>query len=93
MAEDMKRNNGFIPGVKPGKETADYIDSVMSHLTLPGSLFIAVIAILPHLRSDGALQGASGFCPLLRWNIVAHPCRCGARHHPTDRQLNVGAQL
>ena len=47
MAEDMKRNNGFIPGVKPGKETADYIDSVMSHLTLPGSLFIAVIAILP----------------------------------------------
>ena len=47
MAEDMKRNNGFIPGVKPGKETADYIDSVMSHLTLPGSLFIAAIAILP----------------------------------------------
>ena len=47
MAEDMKRNNGFIPGVKPGKPTADYLDTVMSHITLPGSLFIAIIAILP----------------------------------------------
>ena len=47
MAEDMKRNNGFIPGVKPGKSTANYIDSVMSRIMLPGSLFIALIAILP----------------------------------------------
>ena len=47
MAEDMKRNNGFIPGVKPGKPTADYLDQVMSHLTGPGSLFIALIAIMP----------------------------------------------
>ena len=49
MAEDMKRNNGFIPGVKPGKDTADYIDNVMSRITLPGSLFIAFIAIMPAL--------------------------------------------
>ena len=47
MAEDMKRNNGFIPGVKPGKNTADYLDNIMSWITLPGSLFIALIAILP----------------------------------------------
>lgn len=47
MAEDMKRNNGFIPGVKPGKSTANYIDSVMSRIMLPGSLFIAFIAIMP----------------------------------------------
>lgn len=47
MAEDMKRNNGFIPGIKPGKNTADYIDTVMSHLTFPGALFIALIAIMP----------------------------------------------
>lgn len=47
MAEDMKRNNGFIPGVKPGKPTADYIDNVMSHIIFPGSLFIALIAIMP----------------------------------------------
>lgn len=47
MAEDMKRNNGFIPGVKPGKNTADYIDTVMSRITFPGSLFIAFIAVMP----------------------------------------------
>ena len=49
MAEDMKRNNGFIPGIKPGKNTAEYIDSIMSRITLPGSLFIAFIAIMPAL--------------------------------------------
>ena len=49
MAEDMKRNNGFIPGVKPGKSTAEYIDTIMSRITLPGSLFIAFIAIMPAL--------------------------------------------
>ena len=49
MAEDMKRNNGFIPGVKPGKDTADYIDTVMSRITFPGSLAIAFIAIMPAL--------------------------------------------
>ena len=47
MAEDMKRNNGFIPGVRPGKDTADYIDDVMSHIMLPGSLFLAFIACMP----------------------------------------------
>ena len=47
MAEDMKRNNGFIPGVKPGKPTAEYIDTIMSRITLPGALFLAFIAILP----------------------------------------------
>jgi len=49
MAEDMKRNNGFIPGIKPGKDTAEYIDTIMSRITLPGSLFIAFIAIMPAL--------------------------------------------
>ena len=49
MAEDMKRNNGFIPGIKPGKDTADYIDTIMSRITLPGSLFIDFIAIMPAL--------------------------------------------
>ena len=47
MAEDMKRNNGFIPGVKPGKKTAEYLDSIMSRITLPGSFFLAIVAILP----------------------------------------------
>ena len=47
MAEEMKRNNGFIPGVKPGKPTVDYLDSVMSRITLPGSIFLGIVAILP----------------------------------------------
>ena len=47
MAEQLKRNNGFIPGVKPGKKTAEYLDQIMSRITLPGSLFLGVVAILP----------------------------------------------
>jgi len=47
MAEDMKKNGGFIPGVKPGKKTAEYLDSIMSRITLPGSICLAIIAILP----------------------------------------------
>ncbi len=49
MAEDMKKNGGFIPGVKPGKQTSEYIDNVMSRITFPGSLFLAGIAILPSI--------------------------------------------
>lgn len=58
MAEDMKRNNGFIPGIKPGKDTADYIDTVMSRITFPGSLFIAFIAIMPALAGLLDVQDA-----------------------------------
>ncbi|MDE6266144.1 MAG: preprotein translocase subunit SecY [Muribaculaceae bacterium] len=47
MADEMKRNNGFIPGVKPGKKTAEYIDTIMSRITLPGSIFLGIVAILP----------------------------------------------
>jgi preprotein translocase subunit SecY len=49
MADDMKKNGGFIPGVKPGRKTAEFIDEVMSRITFPGSLFLAAIAILPSL--------------------------------------------
>ena len=51
MADELKRNNGFIPGIKPGKKTADYIDSIMTRITLPGSLFLALVAILPAFAS------------------------------------------
>jgi preprotein translocase subunit SecY len=47
MAEDMKKNGGFIPGVKPGRKTIDFLDDIMSKITLPGSFFLALIAILP----------------------------------------------
>ena len=47
IADDMKRNSGFVPGVKPGKPTAEVIDNILSRITLPGSIFLAIIAILP----------------------------------------------
>ncbi len=49
MAEDMKKNGGFIPGVKPGRKTAEFIDNVMSKITLPGSMFLGLVAIMPAL--------------------------------------------
>jgi len=49
IADELKRNGGFIPGIKPGKKTAEFIDNVMSRITLPGSLFLAFVAILPAL--------------------------------------------
>lgn len=49
LADDLKRNGGFIPGIKPGKKTAEFIDQVMSRITLPGSIFLAIVAILPSI--------------------------------------------
>jgi preprotein translocase subunit SecY len=51
MADDMKKNGGFIPGIKPGKPTGDFIDGVISKITLPGSIFLAIIAIIPALAT------------------------------------------
>ena len=62
MAEDMKRNNGFIPGVKPGKKTAEYLDAIMSRITLPGSIFLGIVAILPAFaRTLGISQNFAQF--------------------------------
>ncbi len=47
MADDMKRNGGFVPGIKPGKQTSEFLDTILSRITLPGSIFLAIIAILP----------------------------------------------
>ncbi|MBR6250420.1 MAG: preprotein translocase subunit SecY [Bacteroidales bacterium] len=62
MADDMKRNNGYIPGVKPGKATAEYIDTIMSRITLPGSILLAIVAILPAFaRMAGVDQSFAQF--------------------------------
>ena len=62
MADDMKRNGGFIPGVKPGKSTVAYIDDIMTRITLPGSVFLAIITILPAVAmSLGITQGFAYF--------------------------------
>ena len=49
MAEDMKKNGGFIPGIKPGRKTVEFFDTIMSRITFPGSIFLAIVAILPSL--------------------------------------------
>jgi len=56
MADDMKRNGGFIPGIKPGRKTAEYLDVLLSRITLPGSVFLACIAILPAFASMAGIQ-------------------------------------
>jgi preprotein translocase subunit SecY len=62
MADDLKRNNGFIPGIKPGKATQDYVDEIMSRITLPGAFFLALVAIMPAFaRMAGVSQGFSQF--------------------------------
>ena len=47
ISDDMKRNGGFVPGIKPGKDTSDFIDGVLSKVTLPGSVFLSLVAIMP----------------------------------------------
>ena len=56
MAEDMKKNGGFIPGVKPGRKTVEFLDTIMSRITLPGSIFLALIAILPAFARMGGVD-------------------------------------
>ncbi|MEI6584818.1 MAG: preprotein translocase subunit SecY [Sediminibacterium sp.] len=62
ISEDLKRNNGFVPGVKPGQPTADYIGSIMDRITLPGAIFLALVGILPGFAQRlGVTQGFSSF--------------------------------
>ncbi|MBO7495106.1 MAG: preprotein translocase subunit SecY [Salinivirgaceae bacterium] len=61
MAEDMKKNGGFIPGVKPGKKTVEYLDTVMSRITLPGSIFLAIVAILPAFAMIAGVQSSFAY--------------------------------
>ncbi len=58
MAEDMKKNGGFIPGIKPGKKTAEFIDTIMSRITLPGSVFLALVAIMPTFATLTGVQAS-----------------------------------
>ncbi len=58
LADDMKRNGGFIPGVKPGKKTAEFIDQVMSRITLPGSIFLSAVAVMPAFAQKIGINSA-----------------------------------
>ena len=81
MADDMKRNGGFIPGIKPGRQTAEYLDSVMSRIVLPGSLFLAFVAILP---AFAGMLGESTICFILRWNFSVNYGWCCSGYFTTN---------
>ena len=57
MAEDMKKNGGFVPGIKPGRKTVEFIDTIMSRITLPGSIFLAIVAIMPAFAVNLGVSG------------------------------------
>ncbi len=63
MADDLKRSGGFIPGIRPGAETSEYLDKIMSQITLPGSIFLAIIAVFPAIifKLMGVQQGWAMF--------------------------------
>jgi len=62
IAEDLKRNGGFVPGVKPGKATSEYLDNILTRITLPGSIFLAIVAIMPAFATlAGVSQGFAQF--------------------------------
>ncbi len=62
ISEDLKRNGGFVPGIKPGKATSEYIDNILTKITLPGSIFLAIVAIMPAFATlAGVTQGFSQF--------------------------------
>ena len=56
MADDLKRGGGFVPGIRPGKDTADYLDTILSRITLPGSIFLALLAVLPAVVTKVGVQ-------------------------------------
>jgi preprotein translocase subunit SecY len=58
MAEDMKKNGGFIPGIKPGRKTVEFLDTIMSRITLPGSIFLAFVAIMPAFATIAGINSA-----------------------------------
>ena len=73
MANNLRKNSGAIPGIRPGKPTADFIAKILSRITLIGALFLSVVAILPIIVGNvGGIQISLG-----RY-LGAHPCRCCA---------------
>ncbi len=72
MAEDMKKNGGFIPGIKPGRKTVEFFDTIMSRITLPGSIFLAIIAILPAIAVKARCY--TPVCTVLWRNFTSHSC-------------------
>ena len=83
MADDLKRSGGFIPGIRPGSETAEYLDKIMSQITLPGSIFLAIIAVFPAIIVK--LNGCTSWLGIIfRWYIIINYGWCCNRYDATN---------
>ena len=89
LAENLKKQGGFIPGVKPGAKTAEYIDDVVSKITLPGALFLDGRSRCSRSGSATLIEHAV----LLRRHVAAHRRRRGARHGAADAAAPAAAAL
>lgn len=91
MSEDMKKNGGFIPGVKPGRKTMEFLDTIMSRITLPGSIFLGIVAILPAFATiAGVNQQFAQFYGGTSLLIFGRSC---FGYSTTDRVAFVDASL
>jgi preprotein translocase subunit SecY len=86
LAENLKKQGGFIPGVKPGAPTADYIDEVLSRITLPGALFLSAVALIPIVISNGLHRAADRRRRRARYR----PADSAAPHSAPVRRLHAG---
>ena len=84
MAEDMKKNGGFIPGIKPGRKTVEFLDGIMSKITLPGSIFLAMVAILPSIAVNFSVNNQ--FAQFYGGNIIAYTCWSSTGYSSADRK-------
>ena len=84
MSDDLKRSGGFIPGISPGNETSEYLDTVMSYITFPGSLFLAIIAVFPAIVVQMNSTRMGSF--LWRYFTINYGRRCH-RHNSAGKFL------
>jgi hypothetical protein len=92
IADDLKKYGGYIPGVRPGEPTAQFLDFIMTRLTLAGAIFLTIIAVMPDVSSTGSTcRGRSRL--FLRRHRHADHRRRHPRHHAPDRDLPAAAPL
>ena len=88
MSDDLKRSGGFVPGIRPGSETADFLDKIMSLITFPGSLFLAAVSVFPAIvvQIMGMQQGWALF---LAGNDYFNYGRCSNRYNTANKRIFV----
>jgi hypothetical protein len=93
IADDMKKSGGYIPGVRPGQATSNFLHRTMSRITLAGAIFLTVIAVIPIILNSAMDAFRSRFGAVFWRHQSAHHCRCHARHHAPDGIASAHAPL